>query len=352
MGGAAGTEGSLRVGIAGFGMAARVFHAPLVDTVPGLELTAVATRRPDEARRALPDVRLHPDVESLCADPEIDLVVVPTPNDTHFPVARSALEAGKHVVVDKPFALDARAAGELLALARERGLILTVFQNRRWDGDYLTLAAVVRAGRVGRPVELRSNFDRFRPDVPARWRDRAGPGSGLWYDLGPHLLDQALALFGMPQAILADLAILRDGAETDDYFQATLRYERLRVVLHASTLAAAEAPRFRLDGTMGSFVLDGLDPQEAQLKAGHRPGEPGFGRGAPDGRLFTAEGETGVARLAGDYRPFYEAVRDAILGLAPPPVTENEALSLMRLLDAGRDSARTKCWMTLERETR
>ncbi len=336
-----GSAPPLRVGIAAFGMAARTFHVPLVRATPGLSLRAVASSRPDAVREALPQVRVHADAMSLCRDPDLDLVVIPTPNDTHAALAETALDAGRHVVVDKPFALDAAEAERLLGLARDRGLVLTVFQNRRWDGDFLTLARILRSGRIGRPVALHSHFDRFRPAVPVRWRDRPGPGSGLWYDLGPHLVDQALQLFGPPRDVFADLACLRDGAVTDDHFHAVLRYERLEVVLHATTLAAAGGPRFALHGTEGSFVVAGLDPQEAQLKDGAAPGDPGFGLGAPDGRLVTAEGEERVARVPGDYRAFYEGVRDAVRHGGAAPVTPEEALAVMRVLDAGRESGRS-----------
>lgn len=333
--------GSLRVGIAAFGMATQVFHAPLVRAAEGLELVAVASSRPEAVRVALPGVRVHLDAAALCADPGLDLIVVPTPNDTHAPIAEAALRAGKHVVVDKPFTLDAPQAERLFAIARECGRVITVFQNRRWDGDFLTLAQVVRSGRVGRPVQLDSHFDRFRPVVPQRWRDAAGPGSGIWYDLGPHLADQALQLFGPPRWIDADLAALRDGAQSDDYAHVVLGYDGLRVNLHATTLAAAQTPRFVLHGTAGSFVIWGLDPQEAALKTGATPGAAAWGEGAPDGLLTTADGEERVPRLPGAYQTFYAMVRDACLGRGAPPVTPDEALGLMRLLDAGRESSAT-----------
>lgn len=332
---------AVRVGIAAFGMAAQVFHAPLLRAVPGLALHAVASSRPEAVREALADVRVHPDADSLCSDPDLDLIVIPTPNQTHAPIAEAALRAGKHVVVDKPFALDTAEAERLLAIARENERIVTVFQNRRWDGDFLTLREVIRSGRIGRPVQLDSHFDRFRPDIPDRWRDQPGPGSGIWYDLGPHLVDQALQLFGMPETVSADLAALRDGATTDDYAHVTLGYGRLRVLLHATTLAAAETPRFMLHGTSGSFVIHGLDPQEDALKAGMRPGDLHWGTGALHGRVVTSEGEQIVPRQPGDYRRFYELMRDAILGDGPPPVTPDEALAVMRVLDAGRQSSET-----------
>jgi predicted dehydrogenase len=331
--------GALRVGVAAFGMAAQVFHVPVLGTVPGLALQAVASRRPDAVRVALPDVRIHPEPVSLCQDPDLDIVVIPTPNHTHAPLAEAALRAGKHVVVDKPFALDTSEAGRLVSLARDTGRVLSVFHNRRWDGEFLTLRDVIRIGRVGRPVQLESHFDRFRPAVRDRWREQPGPGAGIWYDLGPHLIDQALQLFGPPRTVSADLAALRDSGTVDDYAHVVLGYDRLRVVLHATMLAAAEPPRFVLHGTAGSFVIHGLDPQEEALKAGKRPGESGWGLGAPDGILVKPEGEQSVPRQPGDYRRFYESLRDAIRQRREPPVTPEEAVAVMRVMDAARRSS-------------
>ena len=269
------------VAVAAYGSAARVFHIPLIRSTPGLELRTIVTRRPDEVRAALPEVTPVRDFARACADPAIDLVVIPTPNDTHAPLAAQALEAGKHVVVDKPFTLTVAEARSLLDLAADRGRLISVFQNRRWDADFLALRQVLASGAVGEPVQFESRMDRFRPEVPDRWRDRAGPGSGLWYDLGPHLVDQVLQLFGSPEAIFLDLATQRDRATTDDRFHALLRYDRLRVTLHATTLAAAETPRFALHGTRGSWIKYGTDPQEAALKAGYPARLPRLGQRPP-----------------------------------------------------------------------
>ena len=226
----------------------------------------------------------------------------------------------------------------LLALAAANDRVLSVFQNRRWDADFLTLRRVLASGAIGEPVHFESHIDRFRPQVPDRWRDRAGPGAGLWYDLGPHLLDQALQLFGRPQALFVDLAAQRDGATTDDRFHAHLRYDRLRVVLHATALAAAETPRYVLHGTRGSWVKHGPDPQEEALKAGGVPGSAGWGADSREGILTTSTGSVPVPNAPGDYRQYYLAVRDAILGRGPNPVMPAEALAVMWLLELGQQS--------------
>ncbi|RZL66483.1 MAG: oxidoreductase [Variovorax sp.] len=343
----------LRAGLVGYGLAGQTFHAPVLSAVPGLELAAVASSQPDKVRADWPAADVVPDVAALVARPDIDLVVVATPNAQHHPVARAALEAGKHVVVDKPFTLDAAEARDLADLAARQGKVLSVYQNRRYDADYLTLRELLGSGRIGRPVYFESHFDRFRPQVRERWREQAVPGAGLWVDLGAHLLDQAVQLFGRPDTLQLDTAILRDGAQVEDHFHALLRYERgphapLRVVLHATTLAAHAAPRYILHGTKGSYVKHGVDVQEDALRAGERPGGDGWGADPVEGALkVSAVGDwmqdSTVANRLGNYGDYYAAVRDAIHGTGPNPVPPEQAVALMELLDLGARSAREGC---------
>jgi len=340
----------LRVGLVGYGFAGQTFHAPVLSAVPGLRLAAVASSQPDKVRADWPEAAVFPDVHALlAAQPAVELVVVATPNEAHFPVARAALEAGRHVVVDKPFVLDAGQARTLADLAGARGKLVSVYQNRRFDSDFLTLRQLLAEGRVGRPVYFESHFDRYRPDVRVRWREQKVPGAGLWVDLGSHLMDQAVQLFGKPDSVQLDTAALRDGAVVEDYFHAVLRWDQgpnapLRAVLHATTLAADPAPRYVLHGTRGSYVKYGVDPQEEALRTGARPGGPGWGADPDDG-LLTLIGDNGqpqpasVPTLAGDYTRYYAAVRDAIAGRGPAPVTPEEAVQLMELLDLGAQSA-------------
>jgi predicted dehydrogenase len=248
------TTPALRVGLIGYGYAGKTFHAPLIAAVPGLQLAAVASRDAAKVHADWPGTEVLADPQALLQRANLDLVVIATPNDSHYPLARAALAAGRHVVVDKPFTLTLAEARELQALAAQRGRLLSVFHNRRWDGDFLTLRALLAAGTLGRVVHLESRFDRFRPQVRQRWRESAQAGAGLWCDLGPHLLDQALQVFGPPRGIVLDQAALRDGAQADDWFLAQLRYDGLRVTLHASALAAAPGPRFTVHGTHGSWV--------------------------------------------------------------------------------------------------
>jgi predicted dehydrogenase len=339
----------LRVGLVGYGFAGRTFHAPVLSAVAGLTLAAVASSQPDRVQADWPDTPVVPDIEALLTRPDIDLVVIAAPNAQHRPLAKAALQAGKHVVVDKPFTLDAGQARELAALAQERGLVLSVYQNRRFDADYLTLHDVLASDELGRPVYFESHFDRFRPEVRDRWREQAVPGAGLWVDLGAHLLDQAVQLFGRPDTLHVDTAALRDGAQVEDHFHALLRYDTgphapSRVVLHATTLAAHAAPRYILHGTRGSYVKYGLDPQEDALRAGRSPSEAGWGADPVDGEI-TLPADSGGFRTramptrAGSYAAYYEAVRDAIRGIGPNPVLPDEAVALMELLDLGRQSA-------------
>jgi len=337
----------LRVGLIGYGYAGKTFHAPLVAAVPALELAAVASSDAAKVHADWPGVAVHASPAELIARDDIDLVVIATPNDTHHPLARDALRAGRHVVVDKPFTVRLDDARELVALARERGRLLSVFHNRRFDGDFLTLKRLLADGALGRVVDVASRHDRWRPEVRQRWRESGGPGAGLWFDLGPHLVDQALQLFGPPRAIALERALVRDGALADDWFHASLRYDSLHVHLRASMLAAASAPRWTLHGTGGSFVKDGLDAQEDALKAGVRPSWPARADwGVDPGRAAivtrAADGtavETPVVLERGAHQAYFAAVAAAIRGEAPNPVPPQEALAVMELIELGIASA-------------
>jgi predicted dehydrogenase len=338
---------ALRVGLIGYGYAGRTFHAPLIASVPGLQLAAVSSRDAARVQADWPDVEVIPDAQALIARDDLDLVVIASPNDSHYPLARAALSAGRHVVVDKPFTLTLAEARELTARAHARRRLLSVFHNRRWDSDFLTLRALVEGETLGRIVHLESAFDRYRPVVRARWRESSAPGAGLWFDLGPHLLDQALQLFGWPQGITLDQAVLREGGQADDWFQARLRYPGLRVVLRASMLAAAASPRFAVHGTLGSWVKLGLDPQEDALKAGARPvwpPGPDWGMDHNTSLLTRPRGDAlrtdPLPLRPGRQGAFYAAVRDALRGEADNPVPPAQATAVMALIELGMHSHR------------
>lgn len=333
----------LQVALVGYGFVGKVFHAPLIAAVDGLRLHSVVSSNAGAVHADFPDVRVAASLDEVLADPAIALVVIATPNALHAPQAHAVLDAGKHVVVDKPFTVTLAEAEAVLAHAARAGRVVSVFQNRRYDSDFLTLRALLADQALGEVTQFESHFDRFRLEVRDRWREKAGPGAGLWYDLGPHLIDQALQLFGAPRGIFADIAVQRDGGETADYFHAVLRYDRLRVILHASTMMAANDLRFSVHGTRGSYLKQGLDTQEDALKAGRTPGDALWGADTRPGTFTAVDGERTSTRLVngppGDYRRYYAAVRDAIRGTAPNPVSATDALAVMQLVELGLESA-------------
>jgi len=342
---------NVRVGLIGYGYASKTFHAPLIVGTPGMTLAAVSSSDATKVHADWPGVSVVSDPKQLFNDPDIDLIVIPTPNDTHFPLARAAMEAGKHVVVDKPFTVTLSQARELEALAKSRGLVLSVFHNRRWDSDFLTLKGLIAEGKLGEVSYFESHFDRYRPQVRNRWREQAGPGSGIWYDLAPHLIDQALVLFGVPVSITVDMAQLRPDAQTTDYFHAVLSYPQRRVVLHGTMLAAAESARYIVHGTRGSYVKFGLDPQEDRLKAGERLPQEDWGYDMRDGVLTLASGDELDAQtlltVPGNYPAYYAAIRDALNGQGENPVPASQAIRVMELIELGIESAKHRSTLCL-----
>ena len=332
----------IKVGLLGFGLGGSVFHASLIAQEPRLRLTAVATSRGDDVRKRFPQVAVCGTPAEVIADPSVELVIVATPDTTHAALARLALEAGKHVVVEKPMAMSAAEGAALVALARERGRMLTVFHNRRWDGDFRTVWEIVRSGRLG-DIELATlAWDRFRPEVAGGWREQSRDSWGALMNLGPHLVDQALTLFGRPQAVTGDLIAQRAHALSPDYFALTLHYGVGRVLLSASTLVAEPRPRFALYGSRGSFVKHGIDPQENSLRAGVTYGSPGFGEDPEQlyGVLTMANAAPERIRTQrGDWRPFYAGVVAAITGEAAAPVDPMDAVAGLELIELGRRSA-------------
>lgn len=329
---------ALRAGLIGYGLAGRFFHAPLLHAA-GIEVALVATRRNEELAHDFPHAHALPDPMAVATSAAIDLVVVASPNDTHFPLAMAALQAGHAVVIDKPFTCTAEEAGQLLALARRKGLLLSAFHNRRWDSDFLTLRRCLERGDLGEVLSYECHFDRFRPQVAERWRERPGPGTGLLYDLGPHLVDQALTLFGRPDWLLADIHIQRPGAVVDDAFRLLMGKGKLRILLSATLMAPAPGPKFVVHGDRGSFIQYGIDVQEDQLKAGKRPGDAGFGVGpAEHSAILTTVGPNGTATaplpsLPGNWSAYYVGIRRALEEGAPVPVRAEDARDTIQILE-------------------
>jgi scyllo-inositol 2-dehydrogenase (NADP+) len=334
------------VGLAGYGLGGSVFHAPLIQAEPGLRLHAVVTSRDEQVRRELPGVGVVGSAAELLEDPAVELVVVAAPNAVHHQLAAAALRAGRHVVVDKPFALSTADADELIGLAEATDRRLSVFHNRRWDSDFLTVRRCLEAGVLGDVSTFTSRYDRFRPVPKGSWKEQDVPGSGVLWDLGPHLVDQALQLFGRPETVWADVGVQRPGVEAVDYLHLALGYGRLRVLLHAGMEVRDPGPRFEVHGDRGSFVKHGMDLQEQALRAGGRPGDPGWGSEPPD-RHGTLTGEVAGLELRGrlesvpgDYGAFYAAMAAAIRGDGPVPVPAAEARDVIMVIELALASAR------------
>jgi len=316
----------LNVAVIGYGFGGRVYHADPVARTDGLRLAAIVSSRVADIARDHPGTPVIADPQTVFDDPAIDLIAISTPNTAHFELCARALAAGKHVVVDKPFTVTSVEARELKRLAEGAGRLLTVFHNFRYYADYIALKQMIADGVLGDIHYFESHFDRYAPLVPDGWREKPGAGAGTWWDLGPHLLDQVLQLFGTPQAIVCDQAIQRPGCGATDFFHALLRYEKLRVVLTSCFLAPEQELRFVVHGSKASLVKYGINPRDG---VDPRPGT-----------LTAPDGTTGPAPAgSADSRSFYIAVRDAILGRVPQPVTLSEAIAVMDLLEAGDRSA-------------
>lgn len=335
----------LNVAILGFGLAGAVFHAPLVAAEPRMRVAAVVTGSPERAEQARaqhPGVRVLPHADELFADPGIaDLVVVAAPNSAHAPLAHAALRAGLPVVIDKPMTPTAAQAAELIAAAREAGLLLSVFQNRRWDGDFLTVRRLIEQGRLGEVARFESRFERWRPTPKGGWREVGGAeeAAGLLYDLGSHLVDQALHLFGPAGVVHAETDVRRTGVKSDDdTFVALLHDSGVRSHLWMSAVAADLGPRLRVLGTKAAYVKYGLDVQEDALREGQRPGDDGWGADEPEryGTVGTPGGRQYVETERGSYERYYEGIAAALLDGAPPPVDPVDAVRSLELLETAR----------------
>lgn len=347
----------VRVALAAFGMSGRVFHAPLITSHPDFELTKVLERSGSRhAMDAYPGVESVGSLGDVLSDPAIDLVVINTPEHTHYEMAKKALETGKHVVVEKAFTVTSREARHLIAVAAKRRLVLSVFQNSRFHGDFRTIRQILKDKLLGRVVECEIHYDRYRPGIQASsWKEKSLPGTGTLYNLGVHMIDQALVLFGWPRAVFCDLGIQRSRGKVPDYFELTLYYEGLRVILKSSYLVKTPGPRYILHGTKGSFVKYGTDPQEAMLKAGVRPGASDWGSEPEEcwGQLETEiEGMTSkrkVATIRGSYMDYYDNIRKVLRGKATLLVRPEEAMRNIEIIEAALKSNRTRRVVQLDK---
>jgi scyllo-inositol 2-dehydrogenase (NADP+) len=338
------------VGLIGFGLAGRYFHAPLIQAVPGLRLAAVLQRSGDQAAKRHPEARIVRSVEELLAIDSIQLVVIASPNQTHFPFAVQCLEAGRDVVIDKPITPALPEAIELFRIANKRGRLLTVFHNRRFDADFQAVRQVVTGGELGRILRFETHYDRFRPTShPNAWREVPGPGSGILFDLAPHLIDHAMMLFGPPEAVAADIRIERSGFVTDDAFDICFFYPgNLRAHLRATMLCLTPRPRFVLIGEKGTFVKNEFDAFEQALRREEIPkGESWVLDPEENWGVLTvaADGQTRKRKVAsrGDWREFYANVRDVLLGQAALQVTPKQVIDVMIALELAQESQARRC---------
>lgn len=342
----------IKTGLCSFGMSGKVFHAPFLQLHEGFELVAVCERSKKEAAALYPGIRSYDDINALMNDEEVELVIVNTPNATHFDFSWKALSAGKHIVVEKPFCVTTAQCDELMALAEKKQLMISVYQNRRWDSDFRTVQKIINEGWLGEMVEAEFHFDRYNQQLsPKLHKEVPGPGAGLLYDLGSHLIDQALVLFGKPNAVFADLAAMRPASQVEDYMELLLIYDKLRVRLKAGYLVREAVPAYVVHGTLGSFLKPRADVQEEMLKQGHSPSLTDWGtEPAPaagllhtekDGQLIRRE----VAAEKGNYGAFYAAVYNALSDNAPVPVTAADGRQVIAIIEAAFRSSREKRWI-------
>ncbi|MFB2903400.1 oxidoreductase [Aeromonas jandaei] len=327
----------VKTALVGFGISGQCFQAPILQAIDAIALTAVVSSDAAKVHTQLPEVRVYPDIATLLADDSIELVIIATPNEFHFPYAKAALRAGKHVMLEKPFVIECKEGRELLAEAEQAGRVLSVYQSRRFDGDFRTLQKLIAEGALGEVHTFYSSYNRYRPETKVRWRESAAPGAGILYDLGAHLIDQAIVLFGRPLSVSATLRHQRPGAEAVDHFHLVLGYADLDVILHGNCLSTAEGPRFQLFGDKGAFIKYGMDPQEDFLRAKQGPESEGWGEEDPAcyGTLTAADGSTRlIPTERGGYEDCYLQLMDAIRGERPVPVSPQQALETIAVIEA------------------
>ncbi|PIQ24062.1 oxidoreductase [bacterium (Candidatus Blackallbacteria) CG17_big_fil_post_rev_8_21_14_2_50_48_46] len=331
----------IRTVLIGFGLSAKVFHLPFLQTLPAFELIALSTRQTFEAQKLGPGIQIFAQPEELLAQTEADLAIIATPNASHFALAEKALQNGMHVVLEKPFVNTLAEGKALIRLAEEKGRSLSVYHNRRWDGDFLTLQNLLQQKRLGEIHFFHSHFDRFRPHVQDRWRENPGPGTGSWFDLGSHLLDQALLLFGWPEAVNARILPTRKNAKVADYFHVQLHYPGLEVLLTGSAFVAGPKLRFELQGELGTYRKFGMDPQEERLKQGIQPLGDTWAAEAETahGTLWFENSHETLPTWTGGYQNYYQALAQALENQGELPVTAQEALNVIYLLELAEQSA-------------
>ena len=344
----------IRTAIIGFGLSGKMFHTRVIKSVLGFEITTVATSRANEVHEELPHAQVVRSEDDIIRDPSIELVVITTPNELHAPLAMRALEAGKHVVVEKPFSVTAAEGQAVVECAKRANRVLSVYHNRRWDNGFLTLREAIKSGYLGTVYVYESRFERFRPLVrDERWREQARGGSGVLYDLGSHLIDQAVCLFGTPRGVYCDLAAQRHGAVVDDYFTILLDYDSLRIALKSGSVVGVPGPVLVVHGDKGSFMKQALDPQEDALRAGRTPENSNtWGLDEDQAQLFSMNADgtktlQPIDTIPGSYHRFYAELHTAITSGSPPPVLPEDAVTVIRIVEACLRSSHEKRWVSI-----
>ncbi len=342
----------INVGIVGYGMSGKYFHAPFIHSNEKFNLKKIVERKSEYSKKDYPYIEVVKEYSSLLKDDSLDLIIISTPNSTHKDFTKEALLAGKNVIVEKPFTITSKEAGELIALAKKQNKILSVFQNRRWDGDFLTVQKIIKSGYLGRLVEFESHYDRFRNFIkPHTWKEEEGKGHGILYDLGSHLIDQALVLFGLPESIWADVRTQRDGGKVEDAFEIVLFYKSNsspKVTLKGSLLVREVGPRYIMHGTNGSFIKFGLDPQEEDLKKGISPLseewgiEPKENWGLLNTEINKFHFNGRIETEAGCYQNYFNNIYDAIVNKKPLAVKPEEAKNVIRIIELAYKSSSLK----------
>ncbi|MDV6250355.1 oxidoreductase [Vibrio sp. EA2] len=336
------TFSPIKTAVIGYGFSAKTFHIPFVSALDEFDLVAISTSNGEAVTKDWPTAQHYASASDLLSSSDAELVIITAPNDVHFDLAKQALENGKHVIIEKPFVTNVSDGEALIALAKEKGLILSVYHNRRWDGDFLTVKKLIEEKRIGELRHFESHFDRFRPEVRQRWREQATDGGGILFDLGSHLIDQALELFGLPDAISAECKMMREGSTNVDYFDVVMHYPNHLAIVHGDLFSAGPNKRFTLKGTGGSFEKLGLDPQEPRLIEGISPIEPSWADETPDdyGYFYNADNREAVVTEQGGYQHYFLQMADAIRNNTAPPVSAEDALWNIKLIELAMESSR------------
>ena len=339
----------INTAIVGFGLSGKVFHAPFIHVHNGFSIKKIVERHKQESKDIYPYIDIIKDYKDILNDPDIDLAVICTPNTLHYQMVKETLLAGKHVVIEKPFTPTSNEADELIELAKSKNLKIFVYHNRRWDGDFLTIQKLIKSGVLGNLQEYEAHFDRYKPELTKNvWRDEPISGGGILYDLGSHLIDQALVLFGKPNAIKADIQSQRKGSKVDDYFELHLLYDKLKVILKAGMLVKETEPRFILHGLLGSFIKYGIDPQEEELRQGQFPTGENWGIESPDTwGIVTIDYQDmnihgNIETEAGCYQEFYNNVYDVLRNGAEMAVKPHEARNVIKMIELAFKSSKNK----------